>query len=263
MFTPSFTGIGSSETQERSVTVAEEDVFKPPLDPDLLPRYLDIVNRPGPRSQKRRKLSELHNNNRSEEATRNSQPELVIDENEADQIYQRLVQASQKRKSSQRSSRSGSNSFNYSSSSSSRMQRTPHSSEDRLIPSGPNILQNSLPNISPTSSQLTQQSPKIYQRRRLSPSSSLTSNEEVIISARSDTPPVPTRQKTPPVPTRQVSPPVDTRQLTPPTITGLRINDGNAHSNSGAPRRVNFINNPAAGASNRDSRAPNTKLIGG
>lgn len=258
---------------------AAGDVFRPPMDPQLVPQYLQIMSRPGPKSLKRKRIKELLNNNSLEEMTKNTPPEPTTPTPVYTRVQQTIQQRIQERLKSKKPKRPNQNSSESSLSS--------NGSSASLITSFPERnQQNSIPVLSqlssqdpglfmsPRSSQLMQQSPAVepaaVNRRRRLPSSSLSSDEETTPLNQRRTergaisgghrPPSPDRSPPLPAAAQRVSPPL-------PTTVRRRINDGIAHTNKGAPRRVAIPQpgnqTPATGVSGRDPRVTNNKVING
>jgi hypothetical protein len=230
----------SSEDQQDS------DLPPAPRNPLLLAQYHQIISRPGPKSLKRKRILELENKIPSDLSQSLSQSTPEQDDGF---IFQKLIQRVQS-KGSKRHRKSASKSMSVSSSSSlssHRLQIDLDDSQRAVQPSGPQ-------HMSPQSSQMTQKSPSPGPFRpplRL-PSSSLSSNEERIEESSTVRRPGPKSRQ--PVRTQPV--------FKPPPPPQRRTDDGNAHSNSGAPRRIN-IPAPTTGPSGRDPRITSTKVISG
>jgi hypothetical protein len=250
----------NSESLQSSHSSFEE--FRPPIDPRLMPQYLEIVSRPGPKSLKRKRLAELVNN--SQEVPTRNIPPAESNENLHQANILRMIHERTKLKKPRNNTSSASSSLASNSS-----YRAPTS---QPIPAMTQSSQDENLRLSPRSIQLTQQSPSVepivQNRRRRLPSSSLSSNEERDQDDRFGGPrgaitggfhqPSPDRSPPLPAAVQRVSPPL------PPTVR-RRVNDGNAHSNRGAPRRVvaPSLITPATGLTGRNPRATNAKMITG
>lgn len=216
--------------------------FVAPTDPNLLLQYNAIMSRPGPRSLKRRRVDEFVNNNNL------GGVDILLTSKLLGRIGEKLA----KRKS-------------------------PNNSSSSLSSSNPSLPKNQAPvpvpiHLSPYSSQFSRQSPSVEPfvpaRERRQPSSSLSSEEERIPESQFGRPRgtisggylPPSPDHSPPLPAavQRISPPL-------PVTARRRINDGNAHSNAGAPRRVVVpsLLTPGSGDSGRDPRSKNTKTISG
>lgn len=221
------------------------------LDEEMQAKFVQAMSRPGPKSVKRKRLRELQPNSQEVSAS-DSQPIDLQNE-------ERLVIASLLRRPSRplqkrvrRANRSASQQSNSSASTnaSNSRQIDISTSNDVAIPApAAQILR------SPKSSKMVMRSPPIgpsLPRTHRSMSSSLSSNDEIIF----DRPITSNRVLTPPSVSPQL--PIAVRR-SPPNV----IDDGNAHSNSGAPRRVNFTQPPPPAKTIRQPRPLDKSIQGG
>lgn len=214
--------------------------FRPPDDPKLHNEYKQIISRPGPKSLKRKRIEDLVNISSQQQNARNTPPAAEV----ADHFLNILAKRAPNQK--RRKDRSANLSQSSSLSDSSTSQRNDISNRNDVIQPPPTSLL-----LSPVSSQTVLQSPSVslVTRRRRPSSSSLSSDEQLLPGLMA-----PSRNK---VPNASKPPQPSTVVRSRP-----RVDDGNAHSNSGAPRRIG-VNIPPSGPSGRDSRALAKMVSGG
>lgn len=208
------------------------------------------MSRPGPKSVKRKRLQELQSNSQ-EVSGYNPQP-INLQGQERSVIallHQRTSHQQPKRHRTADPASQQSNSSASTSATNSRQVNNTTSNEDAIpVPAAP-ILR------SPKSSKMVISAPPIgptVPRVYRSMSSSLSSNDEAILVR----PTTSNRVLTPP----RVSPPLPPAvRRSPPND----INDGNAHTNGGAPRRVNWIQPTPPAKSTRHPRPIDKSIHGG
>lgn len=262
-----------TSTGSLPIAAADSDIL-PPEDPKLLSQYNRIMARPGPKFLKRKLVQELENKDVRVEA---SQPSLDLQEQFMASLTRRIPQPKPKRQR-QGNLSNNSSSASVGSEASVNSSRRPSAgdllakqlSKPRLSsqtqpsdPDGfPTTSSQSVMDRRPISQPLTtiaEIDVSVIHPRAIPSSSSLTSNDEPIFAApAAKRPQVEARPA--PKPDNPPAPRAWRKQLSP-ISSDSSSDDGNAHSNSGAPRRIRTdqIKTP----NRRDPRPQNAKLITG